>query len=111
MRGRFALSRRLFDHDPLTGLRVWWDYDADEDRGLLTYEQDVTPHLDACADARNAASGPMGDMAHVASIPIGVQYEWLTKHGVNMWDKNHAPAVKRLLNGDYRYLKVRNVII
>lgn len=60
----------------------------------------------------NEATGRMGDMVKVASIPACVMYEWLTKFGVNAWNPAHKDAVKRLLNsGDYRYLKTRNIII
>ena len=48
----------------------------------------------------------------VASIPTVVQLEWLTKFGIDVHDKNHIEGVKRLLNSnEYRYLKVRNIII
>jgi hypothetical protein len=52
------------------------------------------------------------DMVHVASIPPAIVMEWLVKYGVRAWDRNHAAAVKRLLNdGEYRYLRVNNLII
>ena len=39
-------------------------------------------------------------------------YEWLTLYGVNAWDPDHAGAVKKLLNsGDYRWCKVKNIIL
>ena len=54
----------------------------------------------------------MGDMAKVASIPTTVMYEWLSKFGVNAWNPAHQAAVVKLLNSsDYRYLKVRDIII
>jgi hypothetical protein len=55
----------------------------------------------------------MGDgLEKVASIPAYVIYEWITKHGVNLYDPNHQDGVKRLLNSsDYRWLKCREIII
>ncbi len=54
----------------------------------------------------------MGDMAKVASIPVSVMYEWLSKYGVNAWKPAHQDAVIKLLNSsDYRYLKCRDIII
>jgi hypothetical protein len=51
-------------------------------------------------------------MVHVASIPTVVQLKWLTEYGVDLTNKDHMPAVKRLLNSDeWRYLKVRHIII
>ena len=36
----------------------------------------------------------------------------LIEHGVDITNKDHMPGVKRLLNSnEYRYLKVRNIII
>jgi hypothetical protein len=38
-----------------------------------------------------------------------VYYEWKRKFGVDLYNKNHAQAVKKLLNSpDYRYLKTTN---
>ncbi|HWI84794.1 MAG TPA: hypothetical protein VNT42_00525 [Sphingomonas sp.] len=52
------------------------------------------------------------DMWHAASIPSGVMYEWLTRFGVNAWNPAHADAVKKLLNSsDYRWCKVKNIIL
>jgi hypothetical protein len=51
-------------------------------------------------------------MEKVASIPVSVMYEWLTKFGVNAWNPAHQDAVIRLLNSsDYRYLKCRDIYI
>lgn len=71
--------------------------------------------LDYTADTRAAERdhGPKDDeFRRVASIPVAVQYEWLTKHGVNFWDEDHWPAVMRLLRSpDYRYLATTQKII
>jgi hypothetical protein len=55
----------------------------------------------------------MGDgLEKVASIPACIIYEWITKHGVNLYNPNHQDGVKRLLNSsDYRWLKVREIIL
>ena len=106
------MSKRLLDFDPITGLKQFHDYDASEDRTVISYEQDVQPILDRNKELQNSASGPMGDMCHVASIPSSVQLKWLIEHGVDLSNKDHMPGVKKLLNSnEYRYLKVRNIII
>lgn len=52
------------------------------------------------------------DMWHAASIPTSVMYEWLTRFGVNAWNPAHSDAVKKLLNSsDYRWCKVKNIIL
>ena len=102
----------LFSVDPLTGMQTHIEYDGEADRYRFTYTQDVNPLLDANKAAQTEDFDRRADMWHVASIPPIIQMEWLTKHGVNLWDKNHKAGVRRLLNSpDYRYLKVRNIII
>lgn len=103
---------RLLDHDELTGLSTWHDYDPDTDETRLTYVQDVEPLLDANKAAANEASGPMGEMCHVASIPVSVQLKWLVEKGVDVLNPDHKQAVAKLLDdGEWRYLKVRNIIL
>ena len=54
----------------------------------------------------------MGEMEKVASIPVAVMYEWLTKFGVNARNPTHQDGVVKLLNSsDYRYLKCRDIYI
>jgi len=51
-------------------------------------------------------------MWHAASIPTSVMFEWLTRFGVNAWNPDHSDAVKKLLNSsDYRWCKVKNIIL
>jgi hypothetical protein len=111
----------LIDFNPHNGLRKYIGDNPDDAEGVcVRYEQDaasVQAHIDRNKIAQNHLNtGRMGDMAHVASIPIGVMYEWKVKHGVDAWKYSSCEdtrrRVNRLLNSsDYRYLKVRNVII
>ena len=104
--------KQLLDHDPNTGLFTWHDYDETNDKTYVSYTQDVEPILDRNKAAANEATGPMGDFVHVASIPSSIQLKWLIEHGVDITNKDHMPGVKRLLNDpEWRYLKVRNIII
>lgn len=107
------MAKRLLDYDPFTGLMTFHDYDETDDTTIISYEQDVEPILDRNKEMQNhGPSGPMGDMCHVASIPSSVQLKWLIEHGVDLTNKDHMPAVKRLLNSnEWRYLKVRDIII
>ena len=76
---------------------------------------DVQPTLDYNTVKRNAGREYYArdkEMWRVASIPIGVQYEWLIKFGVDFGNVDHWPKVKQLLNSsDYRYLKTADIII
>lgn len=107
------MTERLLDYDPLSGMKTWFS-SSEDDGGTwrLRYEQDTSSLLDQNKESQNESFDKRADMWHAAKIPAVVLMEWLTKHGVRYWDKNHAPAVKRLLNSDeYRHLRVRNFIM
>ena len=106
------MGKRLLDYDPVTGLKTFHSYDETEDKTYISYEEDVEALLDRNKRLQNEAQGSMGDGVHVASIPQTVQMLWMTKYGVDLMNKDHMPAVKRLLNSsEWRYLKVRNIIL
>lgn len=93
---------------------IEWD-DSANTFSIVTRCEDVQPTLDMNAIKRSHgrdyyARDP--GMWRVASIPIGVQLEWMTKFGVVFDKPEHLPAVKRLLNSnEYRYLKTADIII
>lgn len=102
-----SMGERLLDHDPLTGMKTWFS-SSEEDGGTwnIRYEQDCSPILDENKAAQNESFDKRSDMWHAAHIPSVVILEWLTKFGVDLWNKDHAPAVRRLLNSsDYRHLR------
>lgn len=105
----------LIDANRATGLRKWMNYDDETDSVLISYEQDKSA-LGAILDRNKAAQADgfdrSSDMWHAAHIPIGVIYEWITKHGVDFYNPAHKDGVMRLLNDpEYRYLRVNNFII
>jgi hypothetical protein len=97
--------KRLLEIDPFTGLQTFHDYDEATETTILSYSQDVEPVLDACKRDNNHADKRLGEMAHVASVPVGIQLEWFTKYGVKMWERGHEQAVAKLLDGEYKHLK------
>ncbi len=108
------MKRELLDYDPLTGNKQYFGWE-DQGNEYLIDEIDRA-HTKAVIDQNkrlnNADHGKGKDMWLVASIPPEVQFEWLDKHGVEFWNPAHKDGVKRLLNDpDYRYLKIRDVII
>lgn len=108
------MTKRLLDYDPVTGLKTFHSYDETEDKTYVSYEEDVEALLDRNKrlQAENRSTSSMGDGVHVASIPPTVQMKWLTEYGVDLMNRDHMPAVKRLLNDpEWRYLKVRNIIL
>lgn len=109
-------DRMLLRRDDYNGCTLTMDWGTDDQTFRVITEWDsVAPTIEENALKRSAgreyyARDP--DMWKVASIPNGVIMEWLTKHGVNFYDPNHAAGVRRLLNSaDYRYLKTADVII
>lgn len=81
--------------------------------GNLTVEQvqDVEPVLEANKKAFNAVGDHNRytgrDMYRVASIPNIVIAQWM-KEGVDLFNPDHAQAVKRKLNSpEYAYLRTR----
>lgn len=104
--------KRLLDYDPEAGITQWHDFDEMSGTTIIRTEQDVEPIIEDNKRRANEATGPMGDNVHAATIPVGVQLEWMTKYGIDAFDPNHWEGVKRLLNSnEYRYLKVRHIII
>lgn len=104
--------RRVLDHDPVTGLTTWHDFNDATGETALVYEQDVEPVIEANKRAANDAAGPMGEMVHVASIPVSIQLKWLIEKGVDILNPDHKKAVAKLLDDpEWRYLKCRNIMI
>ena len=110
----------LIDFDRNTGLKKYIGDNPDDPYGVcVRYEQDAAS-IQQVID-RNKASQVEGwdkrsDLWHAAHIPIGVMYEWLTKHGVDAWKYTSCEEtrrkVNRLLNDpDYRYLRCHNFIM
>lgn len=48
------MGKRLFDHDPFTGITQYWHYDAATDRAVIENVQDVSGILDRNKIERNA---------------------------------------------------------
>jgi hypothetical protein len=106
------MTKRLLDFDAFSGVKTFHDYDEATQQTSLTYVQDVSAALDANKAAANHASGPLGDMVHVASIPVSVQLKWLIDKGIDVLNPDHKQAVAKLLDDpEWRYLKVRNIIL
>lgn len=107
------MTKELIDANAATGLQIFHEYSEADDTSVYHYRaHGASQVLDRNRAEAADATGPMGDMVKVASIPVGVIYEWIAKYGVNLYRKDHADGVKRLLNDpDYRWLKCRNIII
>jgi len=84
-------------------------FHMDELTGEITIErvQDVEPVIEANKRAQTAGDGfsPSRDFRQIAEIPLGVVEFWRTMLGVDIFNRDHWPAVKRLLrDSDWRHL-------
>lgn len=97
--------KRLLDVDPLSGMKTFHDFDPATETTIITYSGDSQGVLDQCREDANHADRRLGEMAHVARVPPEIQMKWFVEHGVAMWNPDHRGAVRRLLDGPYKYLK------
>jgi hypothetical protein len=98
----------LFDHDPVTGITEYFDYDPVNDTVSITASQDVTGFLDRMNTMRNtpdfSAKGIKEDRLHYASIPQVVELQ-LRNKGLHLENKDHMQAILREINTNFPYLK------
>jgi hypothetical protein len=85
-------------------------FHMDELTGEITIErsQDVEPVIEANKRAQTAGDGfsPSRDLRQIAEIPMGVVELWRTVLGVDIFNRDHWPAVKRLLrDSEWRHLR------
>lgn len=104
------MKKDLIDIDPLTRTETWHYYDALTDETYIEEVQDVQPYLERnkrlANDADYRANGIKESWWHAASIPNAIITKWLREFGVDVYNRDHWPRVKRLLNDpDYRYLR------
>lgn len=82
-------NETFFDYDPLTGITETF-IDLGGDDFAIRQTQDVSAFIDANKAKQNYdADGKAywragGDFRHEATIPIGVQMDWLTRYGVDV---------------------------
>ena len=101
--------KELIDYDPATGLRTYFISD-DDTQFHIHYEQDVSKILDENKRRQNdptlRSDGYKIGWHHTANIPDIVILEWRTKYGVDIFNPDHAKAVKRLLmSPDYAHCR------
>lgn len=100
--------KRVLDHDPFTGITTTFESDGDG-KFRLTESQDVQHILDHNQRMANGDSGgwtKSRDMRYVGSIPLTIIHQWKVEKGIDVFNKDHWPAVRRLLN-DSEWQKLR----
>lgn len=99
------MSKRLFDHDPITGITEWFEYDESADNFTIQTTQDATELLRINEISRsNFSSGKdrwgegFDHKTHVARLPMNI-YMDLQKRGILRDPK----AFKKWLNDPDNY--------
>lgn len=86
-------------------------YDHETDSIVSNRVQDVQPILElnkkeALGDSIYGPANPASGMRKVASIPLVVIEKWKRELGVDVFNKDHMPKVKQLLNDpEYKWLR------
>lgn len=96
------------EYDPLTGVHEKHITSETSDLITVRKSQNVQGLLDRNAELRATRATDIGikkGLWHYASVPLVVQYELLTKYGLNIHDKNHTDRIYQVINRDYPALK------
>lgn len=103
------MTRRLLDIDPQTGVAEYHHYDSTTDRTVIETVQDASQVIErnrALHDADDRGWSPSRDLRRAATIPDIIILKWRKDHGIDVFNRDHWPAVKRLLNDpEWRYLR------
>ncbi len=98
----------LFDYNPDTGMKEYFDYDPVRDQVFITYEQDVSALLDRMDAIRKnpeiSKKGIKEDWWYYCVIPEVVEIA-LMKKGLSIYKKDDLPAIYKEINTNYPYLK------
>jgi hypothetical protein len=90
------------------GVVEWLHFDELTGEMAIQRCQDVSEALEANKARATSHDGfsPARELREIAEIPMGVVEVWRTTLGVDIFDRNHWPAVKRLLrDGAWRNLR------
>lgn len=90
-----------------------FEYDEHDDRMTITHEQDVEPYLKLAEERRKSEEytrhGMKREMLHYAILPEVVQIEMRDKYGVDVNNRDHWPAVFKLINEVYPRFKTTEI--
>jgi len=95
-------------NDPI---KTKFRYDHNEEKVILQNVQDVEPLLELNkkeinGDSMYGTGDNVAGMRKVASIPLVIIEKWKRELGVDVFNKDHMPKVKQLLNDpEYKWLR------
>ncbi len=101
---------RELDYNPLSGMRVTWQYNDADDSVTIGHHQDVESIIEdnklALLDLETHKKQSKAGWAAYAKIPEIVILEWKAKYGLDFMNPNHFKRCMALLNDpEYKYLK------
>lgn len=103
--------RRLVDHNDWTGISTWHDYDSltKETHVFTTYQDAQTDRvLDHNHRLANRSDGwsKTKEWRLAGYIPISVMHWLLVHKGIDVLNREHWPAMRKILNSsDWRKLR------
>lgn len=104
------MSERLLSYDDFTGISTYHSVDPSTGLSILRSVADVSPTLEHNKARQTDGSNGWVDrehlFKHVATIPAAVIHKWLIEEGIDIYKRDHLPAVLRKLNSnEYLYLR------
>lgn len=97
------MTEKIFNIDPVSGIKSIWHYDDATDTAFIEKRQDVTEIIDNNKRQFNEDHGRYGEWNKVASIPLNVYYD-LKQKGI----VDDPVAMKKWLNDpDNRFFRTR----
>ena len=104
------MPKQVLDYDPLTRTTTYHEFDADENKTIITEVQDIQPFLELAKEARKnedySAQGIKNEMWHYGKIPNSIIAKMLAEDGVDVYNKAQSKEVIRLINTKYPECKM-----
>ena len=102
--------RRLLSHEEFNGIDTFHEYDSNTNETTIIHVGETDSLIDdnkaKANDADFSKEGIKQGFWLYARIPAIIQTKWLLEHGVDVYNKDHGPAIGKLLNDpQYKYLK------
>jgi hypothetical protein len=89
-------------------IRTRFVEDASTGDLIVHREADVEPLLELNKALATSGDGytPSRELRRAASIPLAIIEKWRNEHGIDVFNPDHMPAVRKLLNSsEYAFLR------
>jgi hypothetical protein len=101
------MSKRLLEHDKLTGITTW--HEGDGYGGFkIAQTQDVNAILKYTKELANdndyKRKGIKTDWYHIATVPVTVLHQILVDHHLDYNSKYDLPKIEKIIARDYKLL-------